>query len=141
MSTRRRLDPPSTPTDGFKPFDKIINKSPDRHYVLTNPNDQESGTLYYTDILGYEVEHVRPGGPRAAVGRTAQDGSEVRSGNMVLVSCPIEQYEARFRAGQVHPDTFDRNALRDGNVDDPMRGRGYNYRAHVSGSLPDSEGA
>lgn len=140
MSTRRRLDPPSNPTDGYRPYDKITNKQPDRHYVLTYPNDQESGTPYYTDILGYEVETVRPGGPRAAIGKTAKDGSEVRSGGMVLVSCPLAEYEARFRAGQVHADNFDRRALRDGNVDDPMRGRGYNYRAHVTGSLPDTEG-
>lgn len=142
MSTRKRLDPPSTPADGYRPYDRIVNKQPDRHYVLTYPNDSETGTGYYTDILGYEIEYARPGGPRAAIGKTAKEGTEVRSGGMVLVSCPMADYEARVAAGQIHADNFDRVTLRDGHLEhDPMRGRGYNYQSHVSRLVPDTEGA
>lgn len=125
MAGRKRIDPKSTPADGFRPWDRVTSRDPGRHYVLTNPNDEETGTSYYTGVLGYDVEHVRAGGPRAAIGKTMAEGAAVTSGGQILVSCPIEEKEARDQQGWRYADAMDRRILRDGNVEDGLRGRGY----------------
>lgn len=125
MAGRKRIDPVSKPVDGYRPWDRIKNLDPNRHYVLTNPNDEDTGTGFYTGHLGYEVETVRVGGPRAAIGRTIKDGDAVTSGGQVLVSCPIEEKAARDEQGWAIADAMDRRILKNGNIDDGLRGQGY----------------
>jgi hypothetical protein len=144
MAGRKRHDPVSRPADGFRPIDRVKNLDPSRHYVLTNPNDEETGTPFYTDILGYEVEHVRTGGPRAAIGKVVTEGNAVTSMGQILVSCPKEEKEARDAQGWAHADTMDRRILRDGNIDgDGMRGRGFAVGVDRRETAPfdDSQGA
>ncbi len=124
MAGRKRIDPVSRPADGFRPWDRVRNLDPNRHYVLTNPNDDDTGTSFYTNQLGYDVELVRTGGPISAIGKTIKEGDAVTSGGQVLVSCPIEEKQARDEQGWAIADAMDRRILRDGNIDDAFRGRG-----------------
>jgi hypothetical protein len=144
MAGRKRIDPVSRPADGFRPWDRITNRDPNRHYVLTNPNDEETGTSYYVGMLGYEVEHQRPGGPKAAVGRSFKEGEAVTSGGQILVSCPIEEKNARDQQGWAYADAMDRRILRDGNVEDGLRGRGLSMgvdREQTSAPFEERNGA
>lgn len=125
MAGRKRHDPISRPADGYRPIDRVKNLDPNRHYVLTNPNDEEVGTPFYTDVLGYEVETVRADGPRAAIGRTVKEGSAVTSLGLVLVSCPKEEKDARDAKGWAMSDAIDRRILKSGNIEDGLRGRGF----------------
>jgi hypothetical protein len=127
MAGRKRHDPVSRPADGRRPYDRILNMDPGRHYVLTNPNDRETGTDYYVGVKGYEVEHQRQGGPRAAIGRTFKEGDEVTVLGQVLVSCPLDQKAEEDAQGEAIARALDRRMLKDGNVDDGFRGRGVAY--------------
>lgn len=126
MAGRKRIDPVSRPADGFRPWDRIKNLDPNRHYVLTNPNDDDTGTAYYVGQLGYDVETVRAGGPRSAIGKTIKEGDSVTSGGQVLVSCPIEEKNARDEQGWAYADAMDRRILKNGNIEDGLRGQGIN---------------
>lgn len=136
MANRKRIDPVSRPPDGSRPWDRIQGKDPSRHYVLVHPTNEDCGLPYY-ESLGYRVETASVDGPRSAMARTQRDGTEIRSGGLVLVSCPIEEHEARWQAGQRQADAIDRRTLKDANIDDPMRGRGYDYRVDVADGKPE----
>lgn len=139
MAGRKRHDPVSRPADGFRGWDRVKNLDPNRHYVLTNPNDDDTGTAYYVGALGYEIEHERPGGPKSAVGRTVKEGDAVTAGGQVLVSCPLEEKRARDAQGWAFADAMDRRILRDGNIEDGLRGRGYTMGVHRSETAPFAE--
>lgn len=124
MAGRKRIDPVSRPADGFRPWDRVKNLDPNKHYVLTNPNDDDTGTSYYVNQLGYDVELVRAGGPRTSVGKTIKEGDAVTSGGQVLVSCSQDDKDERDRAGWAVADAMDRRILKDGSIDDGLRGRG-----------------
>lgn len=128
MAGRKRHDPVSRPADGRRPIDRISNLDPGRQYVLTNPNDHETGTDLYVGALGFEVETYRQGGPRPAVGRTFTEGDAVTSFGQVLVSRPIEMKIAEDAQGEAISRALDRRMLKDGNVDDGFRGRGLDYK-------------
>lgn len=125
MAGRKRLDPVLRAADGRNRYDKIGGKDPNRHYVLTNPNDEQTGTAHYENELGYQVETVRAGGPSTAASRNATPGAKVTSGGQVLVSCPLEEFQAREAEGQALSGALERRILKDGGVEDGMRGRGY----------------
>lgn len=128
MAGRRRHDPAVRPADGRTSYDKVGGKDPSRHYVLTNPNDPETGTDYYVSELGYEVEKVRPSGPVTGSSRRAADGAPVTSGGMVLVSCSKEEYDARVEEGQTMASQIERRILKEDGLQDGLRGRGWEMR-------------
>lgn len=143
MAARKRHDPESKPADGRRSFDRISNKDPRRHYVLASPHDSDTGVDFYVSALGYDIERHRADGPRANV-KSAQEGDEVRSGGLVLVSCPIEEHELRVAEGQLLPDKIDRRILKSGNIDDGLRGRGFEMGVDGRETAPfvrDSNGA
>lgn len=89
MAGRKRHDPVSRIADGRQAHDRIRDKDPDRSYVLVAPDAID----YYEEELGYVIEHARPDGPRA-MGRKLAEGTEIRSGGHVLMSCPKEDRDA-----------------------------------------------
>ena len=95
----------------------------------TNPNDEETGTSYYLNQLGYEVVKVRPNGPTSSASYQGTEGSKVTSGGQVLVSAPIEQFETREREGQELAGVLENRILRNGGVEDAMRGHTYEMGA------------
>lgn len=132
MAARKRHDPPSTAADGYRPFDRLQGFDPNRHYVYANPNDEQTGVDFYLS-LGYELERYRPDGPRPIGGKDAKDGEIITRLGQHLVSCPMEDRTATYAAEQAEADRFDRRVLKDGNIDDPMRGR---RRGHSIGVDP-----
>lgn len=124
MAARRRHDPVSRPADGYVGFDRIDNQDPERRYVLTNPNDAGTGTDAYV-ARGWEIELQRPGGPRAALGRTTKEGDAITSGGQILVSRPRAEVEAEEAIAQSRCDLVDRRILKDGNIEDGLRGQGF----------------
>lgn len=126
---RKRHDPISRPADGRNEFDEIENKDPDMHYVLTDPNDARCGTKSYLR-RGYHVVLESADGPRAAGGRaTTADGSEVRSGDLVLVARPMsETIKENERMSRVSRE-IEKRILKEENVEDGLRGRsGVRFR-------------
>jgi hypothetical protein len=91
---RKRIDPVSRSASGVKPVDQIRNLDPGRHYVLANPNDEDTGVAYYLGI-GYEVEKLRAGGPVPKVVRPLKDGEAVTVSGQHLMSISIEEKQAR----------------------------------------------
>jgi len=124
LAQRKRHDPPSTPADGSRNYDRLVGRDPDRHYVFANPNDETCGVEAYL-AKGYEIEQLRPGGPRVP-GKRTSEGAEVTSLNQVLVSCPSEDRAAEERTWAAQADGFDKRVLKDGNIDDPLRGKTRN---------------
>ncbi len=121
---RKRLDPKSRPADGRRPYDQLVNSDPHRHYVLANPNDELTGVSYYEN-LGYEVERRSEGGVRPAVGKTCREGELQTVLGQVLMSCPIAEWKARVAEGQGVSDAWERRMLKDGNIEDGLRGQGF----------------
>lgn len=131
MAGRKRIDPAVRPADGRTGYDRVAGKDAGRHYVLTNPNDEATGTDHYVQELGYEVEKVRPNGPVTGASRRAQDGAPVTSGGLVLVSCPMEEWEARSNDGQERVTQMEKRILRDDALQDGLRGRGWDMKARL----------
>lgn len=126
---RKRHDPVVKAADGRKPYDRITGKDPSRHYVLTNPNDLETGTAYYQNELGYEVEQVRPNGPKSSASYQGESGAKVSSGGQILMSCPMEVFESRTSAGQEMAGLLESRILRRGGIEDAMRGQSFEMGA------------
>lgn len=126
MAGRKRHDPVVRAADGRRQYDRIAGKDPSRHYVLTNPNDEDTGTAFYLNDLGYVPEEVRVGGPSSGASRQGALGSKVTAGGQVLVSCPMEEFEAREAEGQSLAGVLESRILKDGGeAKDPLRGRGW----------------
>ncbi len=122
---RKRHDPPSRAADGFRALDALDPDTldPDRWYVLTNPNDIETGTESYLTIPGACIELKRKDGPRLVVGDGVAEGQAVTRMGLVLVSYPKSEKLAQQAEVEARADAFDRRTLKDGNTEDPMRGR------------------
>lgn len=118
--TAPRIDPPSRPVDGAV-ADGIRNADPTRHYVLANPSDDYYGVSHMME-LGYEVETRRPGGPHfLGVNASAEGTAVVRFGQM-LMSCPLELYQARMTEGQSRCDRLEASIRKFGDPDGPFKG-------------------
>lgn len=128
MAARKRIDPSVRPADGRTSYDRVGNKDANRHYVLTNPNDPESGTDFYLSALGYELETKRAGGPTVAGSHRLTDGATLSQGGMVLVSCPMEEFTARYEEGQAQASLLERRILKEDGLQDGLRGRGWEMR-------------
>ncbi len=128
MAGRKRHDPAVRSADGRTNYDRVGGKDPSRHYVLTNPNDPEMGTDHYVQDLGYEVETKRSGGPTVSASRRLVDGAPLNQGGLVLVSCPIEEFNARFEEGQERASMLERRILKEDGLQDGLRGRGWEMR-------------
>lgn len=112
--TRPKSNPVSRPVDGALAYDKFDNLNPERHYLLADPHvvpGHTSGVNWY-EGLGYEVERVRKDGPRARVGGTRADGTEISVLGLVLMSCPRDLWLARKQEGQHEVDEQVRGARR-----------------------------
>lgn len=133
MARRARLDPPSRPADGSRAWDKVGNKDPNRYYVLVDPNDQKCGLEPYMadPELDWQMETHREDGPRPVVGRKAEKGANVMTGGMQLISCPLEQWQAKFEREQASIGVVERRILADGGIDDPLRGRHGRYKVEI----------
>lgn len=141
---RKRVDPKSQPADGFRAWDRFHNLDEDRKYVCANPNDEMSGVEMYL-ALGYEIELKRPGGPRPFIGKTVADGQAVTVNGQVLMSKPLDAFEAEeVRPGQARADALDRRILKDGNIEDGLRGQTHRIgvdRDQTSAAFVEHEGA
>lgn len=121
---------PAPRYNGDAPWDKVLNRDPERDYVYVNPNDDMFNPSYYQS-LGYEVERKREGGPRAAVGKTASDGDLITVMDQVLMSCPMEtrrqldQHGIGGGGGQSYIDRIDAKILKPGGVDSLRGMDGY----------------
>lgn len=129
-AARKRHDPPSREADGRTSWDEILNKDPNRHYALVDPNDRFSGLNRYLQ-RGYIVEQRRADGPRVAGEWQPQgDGSEVRSGDLVLVSRPMSVHEAEARALAKPSEVVEKQILKEENVSDGFHGHsGVRFRS------------
>ncbi len=123
MGRRKRHDPPSTAADGFRHLDKITGADPSRWYCFTNPNDSSTGTAAYLMREGARVELKTPDGPRLVAGDGVKEGDAITREGQILVSWPKEVRSAEVSEWQATANAFDKKVLRDGNVEDPMRGR------------------
>lgn len=123
MPRRKRHDPPSTAADGYRALDALTNRDPDLEYVFANPNDVECGVPMYLTIPGAHLVLKSPDGPRLVIGDGVAEGQVVTRMGMQLVAYP-KQYKLDQDAA-VHAKAlgFDKRVLKDGNVDDPMRGK------------------
>jgi len=127
---RKRHDPQSTAPDGYRQYDKLLRRDTGRHYVLVNPNDQIAGVTAY-EADGYRLETKTEDGVRPVFG-VAKDGVWQVMGQ-VLMSCPVEDYEARMASGQSLSDRIDERMLKRGNLEkDGFRGRGYTVGVNTS---------
>jgi hypothetical protein len=87
--------------------------------VLVHPDAVDD----YLEDLGYVVERARVDGPRA-VGRKLTEGSEIRSGGHILMSCPLDQREARDAQLAKQSFEVEKKILKDeGLMADGLRGR------------------
>lgn len=100
--TPKRIDPTSKRVDGSID-DRIVGKREDRHYILANPNDEDCGAPAM-EALGYEVVLHSKDGPRVRGSRSAAVGSAVTVRGQVLMSCPMEEFLARYWEGQKRAD-------------------------------------
>lgn len=129
-AARRRVDPKSRPPDGARPWDKLVNADPGRHYVYVDPSSQMYGVEFYESI-GYEQEVRREGGVRPAVGNTRGDGSVITVMHQVLMSCPIEvktdleRYGVGGSGGQDRIDKIEKRILKPGGIDGLRGMHGY----------------
>jgi len=142
---RKRKDPTSRSADGYRAYDQIEDLDPTRDYKLVNPNDELSGVEVY-EAMGYEIETRRPGGPRPKIGKTVTDGQAITVLGQVLMSRPIEVAQAEYEAGQKRADALDRRILKDGNIEDGLRGQGLRLGVDrdpnfTSGPFVELEGA
>lgn len=126
---RKRHDPVVKAADGRRNYDRIGGKDPARHYVLTNPNDEETGTAHYVNQLGYVVEHVRAGGPASAASYQGEQGAKVTSGGQILVSAPMDHFETRVSDGQALAGVLEDKILKRGGIEDALRGQTYEMGA------------
>lgn len=113
--TLKRNDPPSRPTDGDLQA-KIVNKDPNRWYILANPNDDWCGVAEMLN-LGFEIERPRKDGPKIAGGRASAEGDRIELRGNVLMSCPLEVYKQRYEEGQRRADLIDEAIGRPGGID------------------------
>ncbi len=122
---RKRHDPPSRAADGFRALDALDENTldPNRWYVLTNPNDVETGTEAYLTIPGACIELKRKDGPRLVVGDGVAEGTAITRMGQILVSYPKSEKLAEMAEVNAKADAFDRRTLKTGNVEDSMRGQ------------------
>ncbi len=123
MAGRRRFDPVAKAADGRVLADRVSGKSPDRHYALVDPNNEETGLSDYLS-RGYEAELKRPGGP-VIPGMSGPDGKPLSRRGQVLVSRSMVEHEEEVERGQQLTSALESRILKDGGIDDGMRGRGY----------------
>lgn len=128
---RPRIDPRSRPPDGARPWDKLVNADPDRHYVYVDPNSEMYGTDFYESI-GYEQEVRTEGGVRPAVGKTKGDsGNAITVMHQILMSCPLEvkadldRFGVGGSGGQERIDKIERKILKPGGIDGLRGMHGY----------------
>lgn len=115
--TLTRVDPKSRPVDGDRNSGiRLVNADPRRHYVLANPNDEDTGLAFY-ESMGYTIETMRKDGPRFTGGKLSREGDRVTKSGQVLVSCPIEDYEAQEQAKLSYAAQVDRRSKAPGGVD------------------------
>jgi len=121
---RKRVDPKSTAADGRRNYEGVKNADPTREYIWANPNDEMTGVPSY-EGRGFEIELRRPDGPVAAIGKTPGEGQPIMSLGQVLMSRPREEADIEHQAGQLLADALDRRILKDGNIEDGLRGQGF----------------
>lgn len=110
-------------------MDEVEGKDPNRDYVWTNPNDEDCGTEAYV-ANGYDIETVRPGGPRSRVGRTVKEGSNVTQKGQILVSRDKSFGQAEFAAAQAACDAIDARLAGEGGMETTHRARGVATGVH-----------
>src|SRR5256885_6878653 len=106
MAARKRVDPKSVPTDGYRHPEKILNRDPARHYVWVNPNDEDCGVSAYQANC-YEFERHTEDGVVVPRGSVKEDGVWTFKGQK-LMSCPLEMFQAAYEQGQSYSDAMDR---------------------------------
>jgi hypothetical protein len=121
--TLTRIDPKSSPVDGDRSSGRLINKDPRRHYVLANPNCEDTGVALY-ESNGYRVETLCKDGPRFAGGRTSKEGDRVVWKGQMLMSCPLEEHQAYEQSKLDHAAMVDRRSVAPGGVDGVLGGTG-----------------
>lgn len=135
---RKRIDPKSTAPDGGAANpERILNRKRDRYYTWANPNDEDTGCASY-EADGYVFERREEGGVIVPRGSTKEDGIWTFKGQK-LMSCDLADREAIVAAGQANSDGIDQRMLKRGNIEDGLRGRGYQLGVDPRESAPFAE--
>jgi hypothetical protein len=120
-SQTKRIDPETRPVTAVSVTQTVIrNRDPKRHYVLVYKADHDLGIPHY-QALGYEMERVREGGVSLPMMSTT-DGDVIEQRGHVLMSCPIEVLQARFKQEQASFDAIERRIVRNTSGVDGLRG-------------------
>jgi hypothetical protein len=104
-----RRDPRPRSTLGTPVIFEVVNKDPNRKYVLAAIGDVDTGQAYY-EALGYEVEPYRgPDAPHLrAVSKFTKDGSLQTYRGHVLMSVDKEIWDEDVANGQKMANDMER---------------------------------
>lgn len=104
-----RRDPRSRSILGTPIIYEVVNKDPNKKYVLAAVGDVDTGQAYY-EALGYEVEPYRgPDAPHLrAVSKFTKDGSLQMYRGHVLMSIDKEIWDEDVANGQKMADDMER---------------------------------
>jgi hypothetical protein len=134
VATPKRKDPKPREVTGLalgangeSRFTKIVNKDPQKKYVLAWQADDVTGASYY-ESLGYDIELYRDGGPRLAAMRKAQPGEAMVFRGCVLMSISLEAYNELQKfgeegnTGQAWADSIEKRIHKSKRVENPFAG-------------------
>lgn len=87
-----RKDPRPRPVESGRGKTRVVNKGPDRYYVLvaTTKNYGYDPVSEY-ESMGYRRETAEPGGPRLAANLKTPDGEVLQYQDSVLMSISLEE--------------------------------------------------
>lgn len=123
-----RRDPVRRHVDGTSPWNRIVNRDKNLHYVWVHKGSQEFGVDYYA-MLGYEPVRAGVDAARPAGGMVTQRAGElVEMRGHVLMACPVEKRDEIERvgldgqSGQEEVDRIEALIIKKRGGMDPLRG-------------------
>ncbi len=126
-----RQDPTNRHNHGFIRWGAVVNPRPDMKYVLAYAGN-ELGVAKY-EALGFTpvVNDGQPNGVKISGGQTSHPGQPVQYRGSILMSIPLEQWEAMERHGtdegtvglEGHERTMRAILREDGDASDLFRGQ------------------
>lgn len=119
-----RRDPAPATLSYDDDLGEVLNKDPNKHYVWVYLVGDQVGAY---ENRGFDIELVRPDGPRAAIQRKnkALDTPVEWKGN-VLMSIDLSDYEEMVARGQRKVDQIEARIIDQDGVSDVSRGLARN---------------
>jgi hypothetical protein len=106
--TAPRKDPRSKTADYSIPINQLADQDPNRRYTLVDPNSKSFGIPRF-ESMGYVIEKKTPGGVRfARGGMRSEDGDTLMVQDLVLMSCPKDEWEDRRKEGIFRANQLDK---------------------------------